>query len=486
MTERGVTWLRTHRVAVSLFLLGLMLLYTLLRGVYRPENRDDAFSLSFLYNFLNRGIEDDLSFGNAFRGSGQNGVALFGKIQAFIYGPILNIVGWSRDAAHLISTVVMALTAIAWGAAIGRATGRTSVAAISAGLLLLVEPGFAAANQARPDALTLLFVALSILSLAYRRWVLAGVLALAAVEIHPMGVAALLHVIAWHGIAMVRARERRKEIALAAMKSAFGMGLGAIAYALLHWQRLPELPAVLFSNSGGSVGGFAFSYFFETQYLRHLPELVIFVGAAALAIRLRLLQNERLFAVMVVASVALLLLIRRENFHYMLFVYPVLIYLLVLVADRLRRVALPLLVFVALLTPQYAFAYIQNRDYDLNTYLSAIAVAVPDDALPVIGPPNAWFAMYEREFYSLQSGSHALIARDLQAFYIISNPYPDAENDRRVARELVSGYSCVQLSTTPVFETSMTVERCVHSGAAKPQEPLTPIGSRDGAHVLPS
>ena len=63
---------------------------------------------------------------------------------------------------------------------------------------------------------------------------------------------------------------------------------------------------------------------------------------------------------------------------------------------------------------------IKNREYDIEEYLDNVAALVPEDAVPVLGGPNAWFAMKEREFYFVDYRM-GLENLDLNEFYLIED-----------------------------------------------------------------
>lgn len=433
--------------------------YALLNGIYRPENTDDAFSLSFLYNFHHRGVEIDDVFGNAYQLERQNGVTLFGKLQAYLYGPILDLFGWSRVAAHAVSTSLILATALCWSAIVRRITSDSKLAMGFGLLLLWTEPVFAAANQARPDALTLLLSALSLYAIAVERPTLAGVLACAAVETHPMGAVAVTYVAAWTILRINRDR-RLTGAAPYLGRLLLGALFGIAGYLALHWPSIGELVPVLTLNSGGAPGGFLYAFFFQTEYLRHIPELVLFLVAFASLLRFRELLEDRLLDTLLISGLIVVFLFRRENFQYAVYMYPLFIYVLLIMFRRIRKQWMPLVLYAVLLVPQYTFVYIRNHDFGIDEYLRAVTGAVPMDDLPVIGTPNAWFAFHERRFYAIEYRNEWLFDLDLAEFYLVGSPYDSLPTAPGTYARLREAYSCVSIAQPQIYNKPVMVERC--------------------------
>ena len=91
--------------------------------------------------------------------------------------------------------------------------------------------------------------------------------------------------------------------------------------------------------------------------------------------------------------------IRRPNFHYALFFYPVLLILLLRTAEAMGRLKVTFLFFLLLLLPQYLFVYIKNHSFDFQKESRALTMTVPKDSWPVVGNGNCWFSFYNRSFY---------------------------------------------------------------------------------------
>ena len=79
---------------------------------------------------------------------------------------------------------------------------------------------------------------------------------------------------------------------------------------------------------------------------------------------------------------------------------------------------------MGLLLPQYAFVYHLNHSYDYNLEIQSYQKLVPDDSLPILGSPDAWFAFPRRDFYSNRYRGD-LQKLGLRRFYLIKEKGED-------------------------------------------------------------
>ena len=93
--------------------------------------------------------------------------------------------------------------------------------------------------------------------------------------------------------------------------------------------------------------------------------------------------------------------------------------LIVHVFQSINKLHWIIVCYLCLLIPQYAFAYHKFHDYDLKLFIKTVKNNVPDDDLPVLGNPNAWYAFKERGFRAYQYLDRADMEDD--RFYIIDN-----------------------------------------------------------------
>jgi len=404
---------KSFLIIVCSYIIFIVFIYIGLHGKYRIENVDDAWTVSWAYNIVIKHTEiDDIFPFTKWR------LSQFHKTYAYLYGYILKAIGWTKSNAHIISIIISFLSLICWYNLL-LSLDYDKKFAISFILILCVsEPFFALANQARVDALTFLFVSFSFYSLITKRYFIFGLSTLIAIENHPIGVISIFYAAPFFLLNYKQILESPKEKNQFLMKLAAGIIIGMLYYIYLHWDGLNKVPATLIEGSSweGSVNNFLFAYFLKTKYLRHLPELIIFLASALIFIFSKYYKKEKLVPFILISLLFSTLVIRRPNFHYTIFVYPGFILTLVFVAHRLKKINLALVLFLVLLFPQYSFVRYVNRHYNETQYIQVIKGAVPAEEMPIIGSPNDWFAFYDRPFYTYERYKEGL---DLTKFYFI-------------------------------------------------------------------
>lgn len=422
--KRLLLSIRSNWQIVLLALVALIAHFAL-RGIYKPNSVDEPWTLSFIRNYWGHGIETDISFGNQLTEQGQNGLAHFGKIQALVYAPILSAADWDREIAHAISFMLIVLSVMLWYRIFSRVCGSRATAIVATLLVCISEPVIAAANSARPEALTFLLVSGAVLASLKRRHFIAGLCTALAVEVHPMGVTALIYIAAAHLSEHELSRAGRR-LSGAALRTGAGVLAGALAYVVLHLGALMSLSDAIRSNNSGGIGASFVRYTFDSAYFRHVPEFLLFVAVLFVFLWRRLYRQHRLAVWSLVAAAGSMLILQRANHNYMIYYVPIFIFLLVLVADHLRKRWAAALLFFALMLPQYAITYAQNRYFDIGGYVLRMRSALPPAATPVVAEPNGWFAFYDREFYasyyndeSYFFGRERFAALDLSRFYLI-------------------------------------------------------------------
>jgi len=411
-------------------------LYFMLHGLYRIENIDDAWFLSFAYELLFHDNVKDVAFG-ADINTGST-AHLFGNVHIYLYGMWLNFCGWTKSAAHIFSTGLIWLSAGMWYLIVRRdPLVPASVASSLAWLMVLADPFFSAANDARPDALAFFFASSALLAATRSWWLIAGTLCFVAFETHAAGAVAFLWVGAYAWIASMKAGQK---LALLG-----GFLLGGSGYCLLHWQYMPDFWAMVGHQTPGrnnSPGTIFTAYFMDARYYRHVPELVAFLAAAWLCLRRKTLMVSGFPRLLLFCSIGMLFLFPRGNFHYMLFVCPgLLLWLLVCFAER-KKLSWIMIFFLFLFGTQYLVQGWLNYGFDMGRYVSQVRSAVPQDSLPVIGGGNAWFSMKEREYRVYNMG----LREDYPEAYLVTGhyyhqPHADRSEERRVGKECRSRWS---------------------------------------------
>ncbi len=385
-----------YRNFLFFFLFCSLAVYVLLLGKYRLEDLDDTWSLSYARNYVLHGIEVDPTFGGPAR------ILYFGKTHAWFTGHVLDLTGWTREKAHLLSIFLLSTAAFLWVPILRRLNYGLPLACSFAVLALLTEPFFSAAQSARPEAFVFLLCTLALLFFVQGSYFLCAFTACVAVESHPMGVMAFFYVTA---TALSGGRWRDIPKGRSLIKFLSGFLLGTAYYFWLHGAVLAGLSQTVAEGNtqvGRALNNYLYDYFFKTKYLRHLPELGLIFAAVFLYWRNRFWKDNSFAWILFWATVVSTLLLSRPNFHYALYAYPAFLLLILAVAEKKERLKVVLALCLFLLLPQYAFIYSQNRFFDLNQQLGTIKSAIPQDSLPVLGSANEWFSFIDREFYSTQ------------------------------------------------------------------------------------
>jgi len=367
-------------VSVSIVAIFVLAVYAIMFGNYRPHTSiDTQWSLSYSYNFCVKGIDTDPTFGAPFP-IGQGGTVAFGKLAAMVQCASLAPFNWSLVAANVLSVVGVVLSMVAiFAFLVGEGFSRLS--AVTCCLTLAVtEPFVAMASQSRYDYITFLLAVCGLLLAARQQLVVAGLISVLAMEVHPIGIMGPIYLIAYELSRKIQTRQLRLEFDRVA-KLVLGSTLGLAVYFILHPGILTLLAAVSRNPTelNNGAGHFLYGYFFGQKLYRHLPELAVFVACLLVHIWRR---DYVQWPFPLVASLATLLvgfLIPHGNFYYTPFWYfPSFLLVFMTVSVAWRAVAVPVFVLV-LFVPQYAVAYVWGHKYsyarqgELQVARSAIA-----------------------------------------------------------------------------------------------------------------
>jgi hypothetical protein len=414
------------RIPLVLIVVALLLtaaLYVFVLPVFRPDNVDDGWYLSYVYNYLHKGIAGDSVYAEGHDQGQWMGVRMFGKTQAVLCGSLLDKLGWTKLSAFGISSGLAALAALAWFAIMFRTFRNRRLAVIGAITLLATEPLFSVAGTARPDAFVFCFISLSLWAFVGGFGLLSGILAGIAIETHPTGLIAIFYVsAAWAaGLTTSNTNSTNRGMKMPALFAAGGL-LTVPYYLLLHGEAIRQFTATMREGNTSSLFGdnMLFQYFCMTAYGRHIPEIFLFVVCAILFLRLKLADEYPFAGWLFCAAISALIFLHRPNFFYVVFVYPAFVFVALCVFGRKYLPVLWLLGLMMFLTPQYAWAWHRNHLRDHAAYVRTVQAAVPHDNLPVLGSANDWFAFPERRFYATDyKGDLHLL--DLRAFYVVED-----------------------------------------------------------------
>jgi hypothetical protein len=454
MLERRATLL----FGASLVLLGAI--YLIVGGIYRPQNLDDGWALSYLYQFRLHGIEHASIFKSAvIPGTFQDGVFDFSKIQSFVYGTVLDLVGWTQAATHAVSTLLIAASAVIWGLIAHRLTGRRSLSIAAVILLLFSEAFFGPANQSRAEALTFFLASAAFALYMFEFELLSGLLVGLAFEVHPTGLYAGIYVASAVAAKASNGRFNNLNFSRSTALLVAGLVFGFGVYVALHSSAISNLPQVLASGNDGS--NILTAYFIKAKYFRHVPELIFFVAMVVVFVVKRHWNNVKALSLLIGATGISILLVHRESVHYALYVYAPLMLISLWVVDRYRKLHLTFLLCVIFFTVQYAAVYYLNRSYSFDAYSAAISKAVPNDGVAVVGTSNDWFIFKDRNFYAYTYGSEAFSSVAPSAFYLIRNdsPYVSFPSDNFYVN-IHRIFNCIELSRFNLGGEKVQVDRC--------------------------
>jgi hypothetical protein len=204
--------------------------------------------------------------------------------------------------------------------------------------------------------------------------------------------------------------------------------LGAGVFLALHLRVVAQLFTLAGQANGatsGERGHFLVQYFFRTKYYRHVPEFVAFSIGAFVFFRKRLYRSNLFVTFSLMGMLLASLILSRPNHHYMVFLYPVFLLILVSVSRELGQLPAVSALFLAFLLPQYAMVYWKNRGFDYPKAVSDLRALVPVDTSPIVGNGDAWYLFPGRDFYYY--GNRDLPGKTLASGYLLRNTLAEGE-----------------------------------------------------------
>lgn len=429
--ERPASIPRSVRIGGGILLALFILAWSGLQGgKYRPDDADDAWSLSFCYDYVHRGIVTDWVSGST---RNQAGVQYFGKSYAFLMAKALDLLGWTKTNGHLLPLLFLLGGLAFWVPLLRHFRFSRALTFAFAASTPLFEPFFSTAVCARSESFLFLLATLSALFFVKERYFLSALALGLAAETHPTG--GIISAFYIGAAFAVDAELRRKWMEHPWRKGAWfflGLAISATYFSWLHWDILLRLPAFLLANNKaakGMVSNLLFAYFFETKFFRHVPELGVFLAAGILYFKRKLFRTEPFLNALLAFSLLFSLVLRHPNFHYALYCYPAFLLICLRVAEDLRGMGWLMAGWGLLLVPQYGAICYLNRSFDFNKEISSIQAVVPSDNLPVLGGVNEWYAFYDRDFYF---NNYAVRETPLKIgkFYLVEDPnYRNTDGD---------------------------------------------------------
>lgn len=386
--------LRRHWPFAALGVLALVG-YSVVAGRYYIHFMDDAWVMAWAYNWLHHGAQTD----NVFRDGSY--VLVFGKLMWLVYGGALELFGWSKANALHVSTALIFATGACWYG-IARRLGWSATTGLTlAATIVLLDKIVEAGALCRPEAMVLLWISGALLAFAHERYLLAGLLAVAGAETHPMALTSLFYILAW---TLTHHRKYRENPANTARKVgwfALGGALGVAVYVGLHWDALQSGQVAKVLAGSDKFAGAARS---EWTYLdRHFQwhsqlELLIFVFALFAWLQQKAWRDCAFPLLVVVCVVVSAFGSSRPNGFYAALAFPAFAVLCVAAFEKagIARAALALLAVSFVFETHARWA--KHPEFQPQSGLAEIAAAVPADGLPVAGMNDFWFLFPDRPF----------------------------------------------------------------------------------------
>ena len=437
-------------VTVTISLIGYALLHNRLHTHYL----DDAWSVSFAWTWMQDGVAADRIYRDG-------GALTFGYSHFSLYGHLLELFGWTKGNALLISTGLMTLAAACWFGISRAASWPRERAALLALSLLLFYKCVESANLARPDALVLCLLSLSLLCLARGRPFCAGLVAMMAVETHPIGATVFFYHGAWL-LADRRLLRDRSRLLRGSLWLIAGIGAGAACIylsrpELFTVERLQGMP-----TGAGHVHGPPRSEWTwldrHFRYHSHV-ELAVFVAALLIYLGRRLWRSDPLPLLALGGVLLAAALIRRPNGFYVLMAFPAFALLSVRAFSELRLLRLAFAILLLSFAIRAGLHYQQTRNYDFPATMAQVTQMVPQDDLPVVGLDDFWFGLRERRFVPANYAG-SLPDLNLTRFYLVDSTIKPG-GLKRIRKRLGDRYSMQPVAEfTDAGGQRVTVHRC--------------------------
>lgn len=428
-------------------------LYWLLHQRYYLSYVDDSWCVSQARYFFDTGKTEDYLFRAP---DAPDRVLVFFRTYFYIYGTVLNWLGWTKSNALVLSSLFIWLSAAVWFFICRRLKFSGTLQSLIPLSMLLFPAYFSAANLVRYDALVFFLSSLSFLCFLSRRYLLSGLFLVMGMECHPMGVAAAFYILAY--IISDRAAflaDRRKLLRVASWFGAgvlFGLGYVWWLNPDLSFERLRTTLAIDESMNDFKFG-FIVKYFTQSYWYRHAWELPLILGAVALSIKHRLWKRNAFPAIFLVTMIACSFVIGRANANYMVFVYPSFSVLIFSTFEELRLLGKIVPAIAVVLAVLYGVHYILHRDFDFNRITAETRASLVNDKLPVIGMPDNWFAAPDREFYPIYPSVSWIPRLGLKDFYLVRNDYigDQSNNYHTLITALHETHDCVSIRHFKAF-----------------------------------
>jgi hypothetical protein len=222
-------------------------LYIFFHNSYRTEYIDDAWTLSWAYDYFQDGTVTGEVFGHGENG----GSVLFSRSTVLLYGGIQSLVGWQREIGYGISTSLFFLGLLFWWPALKELGFNREKRLLFFAIIILMEAYFGMAHKIRVDALNWFLLSAGFFMVLKGWFFPGGLISMIAIENHPYGISLWLYVLSFAAHQIITKKWDWKTLGLNAGIFALGAALGTVYYFALHWEWLHKLGEL----GGQRVGG---------------------------------------------------------------------------------------------------------------------------------------------------------------------------------------------------------------------------------------
>lgn len=385
---------RKNMVLAGFYSIIILALYLFFHDSYMVENIDDAWTFSKAYNIIENGEVHDTIYGII---SGEGGTSLFSRTYAYVYGMAGKLLGWTRSVGFGVSTLFLFLSVLLWNRIILRLGYDKRLAFWFALVMLILELYFGLAHKIRVEAISFFLATLSLYLFQKEQYFLSGLAGAIGIENHPYAIIFLFYILAY--VYYIRKdivnNLSRYMVHLLWFVSGGVAGIGY--YLWLHHDYLGAL-----SNISGRVNGNAFmQYFFGMPMsFRHWPELIVILISLGIFLYNRYWKEDRFILPWLAAVVVMSIFVPRNNFNYVIYLFPPVIMLMLYTFYKLKLLHFLLMGILLFQVPQYAILFYWNRNYDHREYIQTVREHVPDDTPFIYGSYNDWFAFYDKNFHA--------------------------------------------------------------------------------------
>jgi len=451
-----------------------LLAYSLLHTCYNIYYEDDSWTMSNAWNFINLGVDNDLLFldqDGAFTGQ------LFGKIYFFISGSFLNLVGWTKGNVYLFNSALIFLSAFFWYHILKTLNFKSQVVELLPLMMPIFPPCFFAAHTGRTDAFALTMMSLGFLLFVRKYYVMAGLIAILAIETHIMGLVGLFYFLAYFiylqdfkKLEDVNIKSCFQNSSTLIYRTTAGMALGILTYALLHHQvfSLSELQTIIQTKSDmvSPVNNYILAYFTDFDWYYHLPEFGLLAFSTYLYISNKFYRDNKLVFLLLVILLASTFLTRRENRTYFIYLVPAILIMYFYTYDRLDKIKPFIVASLMIFMGYYASLYHHHKDFKFNDFVSFVNANTSEKDLPIVGMPDVWFAALDREYYPIHN-ERDFNKINLSDFYLVETDYLSRRSRRYndVKDNIHQNYDCEVIEEWTTYQNNKaTVCHCKNDG----------------------